>query len=435
MKRFLILIALFSLAGAAAQPYRPTSGREPLRGPLVAAPTAAEAESAAPQESRYLAPLEEWTADGDVRETDFTVPFAWANRQVSVHMGPASTEYELFVNGRSAGYNADPNYPAEFRITKLVREGKNRLAVRFTEPSELALLESWKQRPASAFDGAYVFSQPTMHIRDVVVKNRLVGGETKAEIGIVVRTAGLNPKTSRIYYDLRTPDSTRLASGHQDLTLGMRAEDTIRFVVGIPDSLRWSAARPVMCDLRLKTQYEGRYVEYIRIPLGFRTVEMHEGRMLVNGEPAELRIREIAPTATVRDIARLRDEGWNAVKLRAGAVPEGLYAACDTLGVYVVAQAPIDTRTSGPDIRKGGNPTNDPAWQPAYLERTADSYHSAKRHPSVVAFSLAEKSANGINLYESYLNLKRTDDPRPFVYPDAGGEWNSDTLIVGPAGE
>ena len=49
-------------------------------------------------------------------------------------MGPASTEYELLVNGRSAGYNADPNHAADFNVTKLAREGRNRLAVRLSEP-------------------------------------------------------------------------------------------------------------------------------------------------------------------------------------------------------------------------------------------------------------------------------------------------------------
>lgn len=47
-----------------------------------------------------------------------------------------------------------------------------------------------------------------------------------------------------------------------------------------------------------------------------------------------------------------------------------------------------------------------------------------------MAFSLAVKSANGINLYESYLNMKRFDDSRPFIYPDGGGEWNSDKLAL-----
>lgn len=105
-----------------------------------------------------------------------------------------------------------------------------------------------------------------------------------------------------------------------------------------------------------------------------------------------------------------------------------LYDTCDTLGMYVIVQAPIDTRSSGESRRIGGNPSNDPEWLGAYVERTADSYHASKRHPSVIAFSLATQSANGINLYESYLDMKKSGDPRPFIYPDAAGEWNSDKL-------
>lgn len=96
--------------------------------------------------------------------------------------------------------------------------------------------------------------------------------------------------------------------------------------------------------------------------------------------------------------------------------------------MYVIVQAPIDTRSSGESRRIGGNPSNDPEWLGAYVERTADSYHASKRHPSVIAFSLATQSANGINLYESYLDMKKSGDPRPFIYPDAAGEWNSDKL-------
>ena len=83
---------------------------------------------------------------------------------------------------------------------------------------------------------------------------------------------------------------------------------------------------------------------------------------------------------------------------------------------------------SGDSRRKGGNPSNDPAWRGAYLERAETSYHTAKRHPSVVAFSLARRAANGICLYETYLAMKRHGDRRPFLYPEAAGEWNADTL-------
>lgn len=46
----------------------------------------------------------------------------------------------------------------------------------------------------------------------------------------------------------------------------------------------------------------------------------------------------------------------------------------------------------------------------------------------MIAFSIAEQSAYGINLYESYLRMKELEDSRPILYPDAGGEWNSDPL-------
>ena len=74
------------------------------------------------------------------------------------------------------------------------------------------------------------------------------------------------------------------------------------------------------------------------------------------------------------------------------------------------------------DSRKGGNPSNDPALQAAYIARIEESYHTTKLHPCVVAFSLAEDSANGVNLYEGYLHLKGLEKERPVLYPDAGGD-------------
>ena len=171
-------------------------------------------------------------------------------------------------------------------------------------------------------------------------------------------------------------------------------------------------------------------MEYIVVPLGFRTVEVQNGQLAVNGTPVTLRTREVPAHASADEIAALRGQGYNTLKLLPGPVSPTLYGTCDTLGMYVIVQAPIDTRRSGESRRKGGNPSNDPEWQPAYLERTENSYHTTKRHPSVVAFALATQSANGINLYESYLNMKRFGDSRPFIYPDAGGEWASDKLAL-----
>ncbi|WP_418982956.1 glycoside hydrolase family 2 TIM barrel-domain containing protein [Alistipes sp.] len=432
MRSIFSIIALFSLLGLRAQPYQPSRNRELPRGEVLAYPTQQAATARDGGDNRYFTRLSEWTRRGNVFTAPFTVPFAWANRQVLFRLGSASADYAVRVNGREVAYNSDGNLPAEFNLTQFVREGRNTLEIVVSSPSPVAPLESWKSSPAPAIGQAWVMSQPTLRIRDVLVRTWRGGDaeDATAEIGIVVKSSALNPRTSRIYYELLNPAGEQTASGFKDITLDMRREDTLRFLARIPLHQLWSAELPTRYTLRLKTRHEGRYAEYLELPVGFRTIEMNEGRMAVNGQPVALRVREVSPQIGEEEIAVLREQGYNTLKLLPGAVRPGLYDFCDMQGLYVIAQAPVDTCNSGPSRRKGGNPSNDPTWQGAFIERAEDSYHTSKRHPSVIAFSLAEESANGINLYESYLNMKRFGDERPFIYPDAGGEWNSDPLTL-----
>ena len=325
---------------------------------------------------------------------------------------------------------ADGNCPAEFNITKLTHEGRNEVEIRVATPSPTAPLESWRENPEPMLGGIWLLSQPTMRIRDVLTQTRMSeDGNATAEVAVVVKSDALNPRSSRIHYELVAPSGENAAAGYKDLTLKMRGEDTVRFLARIPGNMLWSPELPTQYTLRLKTQYEGRYVEFAELRVGFREVATRDGQLLLNGQPTPLRIREVDASAiSENEIAALREEGYNTLRLLPGPVPESFLEFCDGQGICVIAQAPIDTRRSGDSRQKGGNPTNDPAWLKAYLERTADSYHTTKRHPSVVAFLLATHSSNGINLYESYLQMKRMNDQRPFLYPEAGGEWNSDRL-------
>lgn len=432
MRIILSIIALFSLGGTIAQTYPVSEGRELPRTKTLAYPSEREATAADGGDNRYFTRIPEWTRSENTLSATFTVPFAWANRQVLFHIEAASSDFEVRVNGHRIGYNANGSVPAEFNITPHVEEGRNTIELVLAEPSALAPLESWKQHARELAVGqAWIMSQPTMRIRDVIVKSQPDdNGGAVAEVGIVVKSSALNPRTSRFHYQLLTPTGEIAATGYKDLTLDMRREDTLRFLARIPSNLLWSAELPTLYTLRLKTQHEGRYGEYMELRLGFRTIVTDsQGRMAVNAKPVTLRAFDAAPQEiTVNELARLRELGYNTLRLRPGILPAELLAMCDEQGFYVIAQAPLDTSGSGDSRRKAGNPSNDPVWHEAFWERTEDVYHTTKRHPSVIAFSLARSSSNGINLYESYLNLKRYDDPRPVIYPDGGGEWNDDPL-------
>ncbi|MDE6499440.1 MAG: hypothetical protein K2K83_01875, partial [Rikenella sp.] len=261
MRTLLSVLVFFSLCGTLrAQTYTPSYGKERPRGTLIPYPTQQEAWIADRNNNIYFKTLRDWTHDASTFAASFTVPFAWANRQVLLRIDSSKAAYEVRINGRTVGYNHDCSLPAEFNIPRAVAEGRNSLEIILSERSATAPRESWRRENETPAIGKFsVLSQPTMRIRDITTRSWRTNDNdntARAEVGIVVKSDALNPRTSRIYYELLAPDGTTAAAGHSDMTLDMRREDTLRFLGRIPDTLQWSPARPVRYTLRLKTRHE-----------------------------------------------------------------------------------------------------------------------------------------------------------------------------------
>lgn len=437
MRYIFLVTLLFSTLRAAAQSYDSPAtvaiGRDVPRSEIVAYSTLPDALTFDRDASRYLRPVSDWqetrSESARILTGEFAMPFAWIARELFLHVASAGSSYEVTVNGKRAGYVQDGTTPAEFDITKLAVEGKNRVTVTlFTPAAGDVLLRTPEANPS--LGECYVMAQPKMRVRDIAVDAALTddGSNGVLGLGIVMKTHSLNPRTTRVYYELIAPDSTKVLDGYKDLTLDMRREDTIRIMQVVPRSLMWSAEHPNLYTLIVKTRFEGRINEYVPFKVGFRTVSAEQGQLRINGEAAELHVKEMTSEPRTGELDTLKKIGYNTLRLPAGRLSRELLDRCDSLGFYVIDQLPIDTSLAGLSRKRGGNPSNDPAWRDAYLDRTQQHYHAVKRHPSLVAFSLARESANGINLYESYLRLKELEPARPVIYPESGGEWNSDRL-------
>ncbi len=442
MKRFLSIISLFFLAAApvAAQEYDSPEyvslGRELPRGKIVAYPTAEEAQAlgAGAVASKYLRPVTGWTrteeADAVVFTSKYVIPFMWLSRQAILYVDEASGAYEVLVNGKKVGYSSDAFAPAEFNVTKASKEDVNTVSIRILKEHWSSRMEDFVESREPRVGEVYVMSQPMIRVRDVVHNTNvdLKSEFATVEVGLVVKTESLNPKTARIHYELIAPDTTVVTHGYKDVTLGMRGEDTVKFMASIPYVLTWCADMPVRYRLNVKTQIEGRFAEYQSHMIGFRTAETDDnGDFMINGIKTELFYRDFDPlTITDKDIIAARVLKYNAVRFKTGAVPQNVYRMCDSLGMYVIAQVPVNTSKSGPSRRRGGNPTNDPAWKAAYLDRAETTYHTTRNQACVIGYIMAEDSSNGINLYEAYLRLKALERRRPVLYIESAGEWNSD---------
>ena len=436
----IITFLFFSLAPLMAQEYQSpdevSTNRLVARSRVVSYPTEelASQHIAEAVQSQYLQVVSEWTRseqdDATVFTSKYAIPFSWLNRLATLYVNEASGAYEVLINGKRVGYTSNAFSPAEFDVTKASKEDMNTIEVRIFKNHWSHRLEDNVASRTPRVGEVYVMSQPQVRLRDVLHNARTDEGATLAtvEVGMVVKTESLNPKKARIHYELMAPDTTVVTYGHRDIELGMRAEDTVKIMAQIPREALWSTLSPTLYRLNLKTQIEGRYAEYQTHLIGFRVVESDaDGNLLINGEKVELSFLEAdAHTITADDIVAARAQGKNAVRFKMGAVPQRAYDLCDSLGMYVYAQVPINTTKSGTSRQVGGNPSNDPLWREAYLDRVETTYRTTQSRTCVVGYVLAKDSANGISLYESYLRLKSLEKKRPVIYSEAAGEWNSD---------
>ncbi len=401
-------------------------GCEPYRTRLIPYPSAIAASQRELSRQRYMQPITEWdSVEGDRFIGEFTFPFSWLERQVFMRVEGVGAPYEVWVNGRCAGVSANGYAPVEFNVTKLSREDKNSVELRLIDNSPILSIESFEVSRNSS-PVAYIISQPRVRVRDVMVDVEIgYGGVANALFSVVMQNLTLGAKSSRLYYELYYNDTVRLGAGHRDVRLGMHGVDTLRFGLPTTDTMLWSRERPQRLSLRMHNRIEGRDVEFYDIPVALRELDYDGTNIYINREPWGCTWRDISPDATIEDVATAAADGV-ALRFTAGGVSEEVLDYCDSAGIYVALTAPINSSKSGPSRRKGGNPSNDPSWRECYIERIVQMILSTKRHSSVVAYYLADDSANGISLYEGYLAAKRVAGDRAVFYLDGGGEWNSD---------
>ena len=420
-----IVLALATLT-ATELSAQSNEGRDLHRTRLIPYPTANEAVEHGMAKQRYMQPITEWTTNAEgTLSGEFTYPFSGVERQIFVRVEGIGVPYEVLVNGKVAGGSTNGHNAAEYNITKISREDKNTLTIRLLDDKGVAAIENFEKDKSHPV--AYVLSQPRVRVRDIFYRATIgKGGVVNVDFGAIMHNQTLGEKTSRLYYEIFLNDTIRLGAGHRDVSLGMYGVDTMRFGTPVPDSVLWSSDSPTRLSLRLKNRIAGRDVEFYNVPLALRQLRYENSTFYINDKATPITWTEVSPNATAEDIRGLYERDHRAIRFTAGYVADETLSACDELGIYVAVTAPINSSKMGTSRKRGGNPSNNPRWTKEYTERVTQMIYTTQRHPSVIAYFLADDSANGICLYEAYLAAKQISGDRPVFYEDGNGEWNSD---------
>lgn len=368
----------------------------------------------------------------------FNVPAEWKGRRVVICLEGVKAFYYIWVNGELLGYNQGSKTAAEWDITDKVDFGGDNVVAlevyRWSSGSYLECQDFW--RISGIERDVYIYSTPMRYIADYEVEADLDrDAYTDGIFSLAVDVAGCAAKgaNGRVRYTLASPSGEELSDVAEIPADGGR----IAFPEKVMKSVAaWSAEKPNLYALTIELMENGATTERVAARVGFRSVELKDGVMLVNGKAVKIKgvnRHEHSPVTghyvdeatMVRDIELMKLNNINAVRNCHYPQPRRWYELCDIYGLYVIDETNIESHGMGYGRR---SLAKDTLWLKAHLDRCERMYARSKNHPSVIVWSLGNEAGDGVNFRECYKWLKEREHNRLVQYERAEREAHTDIV-------
>lgn len=359
-----------------------------------------------------------------------TVPADWKGERIYLHVGSATSNLMVWVNGKFVGYSEDSKVSAEFDLTKYLTPGKENLiamqVMRWCDGSYLEDQDFWR------FTGiareVYLYARPQAHIADLFITPDLVNNYQDGTLEVKLNAVGAKGET--VMFSLKDKEGKEVAA--QTAKVGGNGEVKVNFDIKNP--LKWTAETPNLYTL-YTTLMDGKQVaEVVPQRVGFRKVEIKNAQVLVNGQPVLFKganRHELDPVTgyvvsmdrMLEDIRVMKELNINVVRTCHYPNDPRWYELCDIYGIYMVAEANIESHGMG-----YGNKTlaKEPTYEKAHLERNESNIKIYKNHPSIIFWSVGNEAGYGPNFEKAYDLVKAYDPSRPCQYEQAGQNGKTD---------
>ncbi|MBL7968626.1 MAG: DUF4981 domain-containing protein [Prolixibacteraceae bacterium] len=368
----------------------------------------------------------------------FTIPENWKGQDIYLHFGAVSSAMYVWVNEQQVGYSEDSKTPSEFNITKYLKNGKNSLAVevyRWSDGSYLEDQDFW--RMSGITRDVFLMARNPQHIRDYRVSSPLVNNYQDGEFKLAVEVVNSSSATPALTLDAVLLDGeTKVAEMSQAVQTATQPV-TVNLAANVPSAKPWTAENPNLYQLLITLKDEtGKTIEVIRQDVGFRTVEIKNAQLLVNGvaiyckgvnihEHNDTTGHYLDEQTMLNDIQLMKSHNLNAVRTSHYPQPERWYELCNKYGLFLIDEANVESHGMGYGPK---SLAKDPAWKDAHLFRTKNMFERDKNQPSIIIWSLGNEAGNGVNFEATYAYLKSVDSSRPVQYEQAHGGANTDIV-------
>ncbi len=377
---------------------------------------------------------------------EFEVPADLKGGQIFLNFDGVESAMNIWLNGEYLGYSEDSRLPAEFNVTKYLKDGKNTLAVevfRWCDGSYLEDQDFW--RLSGIFRNVFLIAAPDVHLRDFEIRTNLDDAYKDAELLVVskIKNYGVNP-AEKIKLEITLLDEKNNPVGEKVLLKAERpylfpgGENVIPLKTNITEPKKWSAEEPNLYTLILALKdKDGNVLEYESAKIGFRKSEIKDGYFLVNGKPVLVKgvnrhehdpklAHYMTDELMIKDIKLMKQHNINTVRTCHYPNDPRWYELCDLYGLYIIDEANVESHGMGYDPDK--TLANKPEWQLAHMERITRMVERDKNHPSIVIWSMGNEAGDGINFETASDWIHKRDATRPVHYEGAGRRPHTDIV-------
>ncbi|WP_233566609.1 glycoside hydrolase family 2 TIM barrel-domain containing protein [Cohnella endophytica] len=367
----------------------------------------------------------------------FEVPEGWEDQSLFISFQGVESAFYVWVNGELVGYSEDTFTPAEFDLTPYVVAGENKLAVevyRWCDASWLEDQDFW--RMSGIFRDVYLFTAPSAHVYDFFAHTDLDDDYRDARFSIeakVVDESGADTAGWTVNAELFDADGKTVLPLPLKLEIvkGTNGKFELNGSAEVKNPLKWSAEQPNLYTLVLGlTNAEGVTVQYVSCKIGFRSFEIKDGLMRINGKRIEIKGvnrhefscdtgRALGEEDMIRDILLMKRNNINAVRTSHYPNNPRWYELCDEYGLYVIDETNLETHGSwiyGQQEEFDTVPASKPEWKDNVIDRCNSMMERDKNHPSVIIWSLGNEAWGGDNFVHMHDHLRAKDPSRVVHY-------------------
>ena len=366
----------------------------------------------------YISELNNYT--GSYRRT-FELPKDWKGKDVYFHVGSATSNLTLWVNGKYVGYSEDSKVAAEFNISKYLKPGKNLIAMqvmRWCDGSYFEDQDFWR------FTGiareVYLYARPKLHAADIRLNAAL---ENNYQDGVLNYQVSLKGGKTDVSITLCDKDGKQVAQA-----TGAQG------IIKVPKVKAWTGETPYLYKAYITLKNKQGTTEVIPQKVGFRNVEIKNAQLLVNGQPVLVKgadRHEMDPDGgyvvslerMIQDIKIMKQLNINAVRTSHYPCDPRWYDLCDEYGIYITAEANLESHGMGYEEK---SLAKFPEYILPHIERNEGNVKPLINHPSVIVWSLGNECGYGVNFEKAYDWVKACDPTRPAQYERGGYDSKTD---------